>query len=155
MYTAKKKKKKRSAYMTYGSDSLFFKMFRSYFACCHIDARPEFDLQILLLLLLVGWNWVSWYCGHYWPIIPPPDDRWWWLWRNWWNEDCQGKPKYSEKTCPSATLSTTNPTWLDPDSNPCRRGGKLATNGLSYGAALSICFLWHWTYIFKNPAWID
>jgi hypothetical protein len=27
-----------------------------------------------------------------------------------WNEDWQGKPKYSEKTCPSATLSTTNPT---------------------------------------------
>jgi hypothetical protein len=27
---------------------------------------------------------------------------------NWWNEDWQGKPKYSEKTCPSATLSTTN-----------------------------------------------
>jgi hypothetical protein len=29
---------------------------------------------------------------------------------NWWNEDWQGKPKYSKKTCPSATLSTTNPT---------------------------------------------
>jgi hypothetical protein len=28
----------------------------------------------------------------------------------WWNEDWQGKPKYSEKTRPSATLSTTNPT---------------------------------------------
>jgi hypothetical protein len=27
-----------------------------------------------------------------------------------WNEDWQGKPKYSEETCPSATLSTTNPT---------------------------------------------
>jgi hypothetical protein len=24
---------------------------------------------------------------------------WWWWWNNWWN-DCQGKPKYSEKTCP-------------------------------------------------------
>jgi hypothetical protein len=31
------------------------------------------------------------------------------LWSNWWNEDWQGKPKYSEKTFPSATLSTTNP----------------------------------------------
>jgi hypothetical protein len=30
-------------------------------------------------------------------------------WRIWWNE-WQGKPKYSEKTCPNATLSTTNPT---------------------------------------------
>jgi hypothetical protein len=26
-----------------------------------------------------------------------------------------GKPKYSEKICPSATLSTPNPTWLDLD----------------------------------------
>jgi hypothetical protein len=36
--------------------------------------------------------------------------RWW---RNWWNENWQGKPRYSEKTCPSANLSTTNPTWPD------------------------------------------
>jgi hypothetical protein len=28
------------------------------------------------------------------------------FWSNWWNNDWQGKPKYSEKTCPSATLST-------------------------------------------------
>jgi hypothetical protein len=33
------------------------------------------------------------------------------FWSNWWNENWQGKPKYSEKTYPSATLSTTNPTW--------------------------------------------
>jgi hypothetical protein len=84
---------------------------------------------------IMGWDWVSWYCGHYWPIVPAPDDRWWWLWRNWLNEDWQGKPKYSEKTCPSATLSTTDPTWLDLGLNPGRRGGKPATNGLSYGAA--------------------
>jgi hypothetical protein len=70
-------------------------------------------LLLLLLLFLVGWEWVSWYCVHCWPIVPAPDDRWWWLWRNWWNKDWQGKPKYSEKTCPSATLSTTNPTSLD------------------------------------------
>jgi hypothetical protein len=43
-------------------------------------------------------GWYFGYCGHYWPIVPAPDDRWWWLWRNWWNEDWQGKPKYSEKT---------------------------------------------------------
>jgi hypothetical protein len=36
-----------------------------------------------------------------------------------WDENRQGKPKYSEKTCPSATLSTTNPTWpgLEPATN--------------------------------------
>jgi hypothetical protein len=75
--------------------------------------------------------------GHCWPIVPAPDDRWW-LWSSWWNEDWQGKPKYSEKTCPSATLSTTNPTWPDLRSNPGRRSGKPATNRLSYGTAFSI-----------------
>jgi hypothetical protein len=40
-----------------------------------------------------------------------------------------------EKTCPSATLSTTNPTSPDLGSNPGRRGGKPATNRMSYGAA--------------------
>jgi hypothetical protein len=40
---------------------------------------------------------------------------WLWWWRSWWNEwFWQGKPKYLEKTCPNATLSTTDPrcqTW--------------------------------------------
>jgi hypothetical protein len=36
---------------------------------------------------------------------------------------------------PQRHLSSTNPTWLDPGLNPGRRGGKLATNRLSYGAA--------------------
>jgi hypothetical protein len=54
--------------------------------------------------------------------------------RIWWNE-WQGKSKYSEKTYPGATLSTTNPTWPDPGLNPGRRGGKPATNRFSYGAA--------------------
>jgi hypothetical protein len=49
--------------------------------------------------------------------------------------DWQGKPKYSEETCPSAALSTPNPTWLDQGSNPGRRGEKLTTNHLSYGTA--------------------
>jgi hypothetical protein len=53
---------------------------------------------IFFLLFLVGWDWVSWYCGHYRPIVPAPGDRWWWLWRNRWNEDWRGKPKYSDKT---------------------------------------------------------
>jgi hypothetical protein len=35
----------------------------------------------------------------------------------------------------SDTLSTTNPTLPDPGSNPSRRGGKPATNRLSYGTA--------------------
>jgi hypothetical protein len=89
-----------------------------------------------IFLFLLGSDWVSWHCGHYWPIVPAPDDRWWWLWWNWWNEDWQGKPKYSEKTWPSTSLSTTNPTWPDPGLNPGRRCGKPATNRLGYGAAV-------------------
>jgi hypothetical protein len=49
----------------------------------------------------------------------------------------RGKPKYSEKTCPSATLSTRNTTWPDLGSSPDRRGGKPARNHLNYGTAHS------------------
>jgi hypothetical protein len=38
---------------------------------------------------------------------------WLWGWRIWWNDGWQGKLKYSEKSCPSDTLSTTNLTWPD------------------------------------------
>jgi hypothetical protein len=55
---------------------------------------------------------------------------------DWWNEDWRGKPKYSEKAGPSATLPTTNPTSPDPDSNPDCRSLKPATNLLSYGTGL-------------------
>jgi hypothetical protein len=37
------------------------------------------------------------------------------------------------KTCPSANLSTTNPTWTEPGSNTGLRGGRPAANRLSYG----------------------
>jgi hypothetical protein len=39
------------------------------------------------------------------------------------------------KSCPSATLSTTNPTWTDLGSNPGLRGERSATNCLSHGTA--------------------
>jgi hypothetical protein len=39
------------------------------------------------------------------------------------------------KTCPSATLSTTNHTWTDPGSKPGLRGDRPATNRLSHGTA--------------------
>jgi hypothetical protein len=70
-----------------------------------------------------------------WPIVPAPDDRWWWMWSGQWNENWQQKPNYSEKTCPIATSSTTNPTWSDLGSKPVRRSGKPATNHLSYVTA--------------------
>jgi hypothetical protein len=37
--------------------------------------------------------------------VPASDDRWWWwwMWSSQWNENRQGKSKYSEKSCPSVT----------------------------------------------------
>jgi hypothetical protein len=46
------------------------------------------------------------------------------------------RPSIRRKTCPSATLSTTNPTQTDPGSNPSLRDGRPAANSLSHGAAL-------------------
>jgi hypothetical protein len=56
---------------------------------------------------------------------------------NWENEDWQSKPKYSEETRPSATLSTTNPTRPDPSRTRAALGGEPETNRLSYGTALN------------------
>jgi hypothetical protein len=42
----------------------------------------------------------------------------------------------TRRKCPSAALSTTNPTCC-PDANPGHRGGKPGTNRLSYGTAYS------------------
>jgi hypothetical protein len=57
------------------------------------------------------------------------------------NEDCQGKPKYSERTYPSAILSTTNPTWLDSGLYPGRHGEKPATNRMSLRRGQDSTFL--------------
>jgi hypothetical protein len=73
-----------------------------------------------------------------WSIVPAPDDRWWWLWSSWWDQNWQGKLKYLEKTCPSATLSTTDLTWPDLGSNRGRRSGNMAIKRLSYGTAICI-----------------
>jgi hypothetical protein len=45
---------------------------------------------------------------NYWPIVPTPDD-----------DECGeiGGMLGREETCPSAAMSTTNPTWPDPGSN--------------------------------------
>jgi hypothetical protein len=64
------------------------------------------------------------HCGHLMAYCISPG--WLWSWRNRWN-DWQGKPKYSEKTCVSAALSTTKPTCC-PYANPGLRGEKPASN---------------------------
>jgi hypothetical protein len=50
----------------------------------------------------------------------------------------RGNRNTRRKTCPSTTLFTINPTWLDPGLNPGLRCGKPATNRLSYGAAIVV-----------------
>jgi hypothetical protein len=48
----------------------------------------------------------------------------------------QGKTEVlGDKTCPSATLSTTNPTWTDSGSKPGLRGDRPVTISLSRGTA--------------------
>jgi hypothetical protein len=42
-----------------------------------------------------------------------------------------------KKPAPAPLCPPQIPTWLDPVLNPCRRGGKPATNCLSYGAAFA------------------
>jgi hypothetical protein len=66
---------------------LFFCFLLPKFKYSFSFSEENSPLIFFLILFLVGWDWVSWYWGHYWPIVPAPDDRWWWLWRNWWNED--------------------------------------------------------------------
>jgi hypothetical protein len=73
------------------------------------------------------------------PIVPAPDDGW--VWSSRWNGWGWEEPKYSEETCHSATLSTTNPTWRDPGSNQVRRRGKPATNRLIYDTPVECCYI--------------
>jgi hypothetical protein len=42
---------------------------------------------------------------------------------------------YRRKTCPSATSSITNLTWIDTIANTDLRGERQATNDLSHGTA--------------------
>jgi hypothetical protein len=52
-----------------------------------------------------------------------------------WNDIDRGSRITRRKTCPSATLSTTNPTWTDPGANLGFRVKRPATNRLSHGTA--------------------
>jgi hypothetical protein len=70
----------------------------------HINILP------IIFFFLVFWGAVRLHLVG-WPLtglLYPPrmiDD----VWSGRWNANWQRKPKYSEKTCPGATLSTTNP----------------------------------------------
>jgi hypothetical protein len=108
--------------------------------CSHCD-RPFAIGQLYVGTIDIvwggGWNLIgsTRHCGHQWPIVPAPGDY----------DDGEiggmigrGNRSTSEITCPSTALSTTNPTCC-PDANKGRRGGKPATNRLSYGTALFWC----------------
>jgi hypothetical protein len=84
--------------------------------------------------------------ANIWPIVPAPDDRWWWVWGSRWNENWQGKPKYSEKTCPSATFSTTNPTWPDLTRDRTRAAAMGSRRLTAWAMARPIC---------KQMVWMD
>jgi hypothetical protein len=47
----------------------------------------------------------------------------------------KGIMRYWEKSCPSATLFTTNPTWAALELKPGLHSEKPVTNNLSYGIA--------------------
>jgi hypothetical protein len=51
-----------------------------------------------------------------------------------------GETEVLGETLPSATLSTTNPTWIDPGANPGLRGERPATNRLSHGTAYNVIY---------------
>jgi hypothetical protein len=53
----------------------------------------------------VGWDSPLGKSATIWPAVAAPDDRWW-MWSSRWNENWQGKPKYSKKACFSSILST-------------------------------------------------
>jgi hypothetical protein len=57
-------------------------------------------------------------------IVLSPDDIYMSM-KPWWNDDTD---RGNRRTYPSATLSTTNPTWTDPGANPCLRCRWQTTN---------------------------
>jgi hypothetical protein len=62
--------------------------------------------------------------------------RWYGYGKPRWNDDDREKPNTVEKTCCSATLSTTNSKCPDPGANPGLCGERQATNRLSHGTTL-------------------
>jgi hypothetical protein len=96
--------------------------------------RPARSQSLFFLICIVGGG-IKVHSTLRPPMAYCASPGWLWWWRNRRN-DWQGKPKYSERTCPSAALCTTNPTCC-PYANPGRRSGKPASNRLSYGTALA------------------
>jgi hypothetical protein len=54
------------------------------------------------------------------------------------------------KTCPSATLSTTNPIWIDRGAKPGLRGERPTTNDLSHVTAQTVALVLHLVALTKS-----
>jgi hypothetical protein len=93
----------------------------------------------MYILFLLGCDWAHLVLRPLFDLLHQPrDDRWWWVWSSWWNENWQGKPKYLEKTCRTATLSTTNPTW--PEHKSSSREKILVLSWDKEGILFSFCY---------------
>jgi hypothetical protein len=57
---------------------------------------------------------------------------------HWWNDTGRRKQKYSDKTCPSANLSTTNPTCTFLASNLGICAKTLVINGLGHSTTFNV-----------------
>jgi hypothetical protein len=55
---------------------------------------------------------------------------------HWWNDNDRPRLKYSETTCHSTTLSTTNSTWTGLGLNPGLHRDRVVTDNLGHGTAL-------------------
>jgi hypothetical protein len=63
--------------------------------------------------------------------------RWYEFGERRWNDILTGENRRTRReTCPSATSSTINATWIDPGANPGLRCERLAINDLRHGTAL-------------------
>jgi hypothetical protein len=91
----------------------------------------------------VGWDWVCLACKPLFGLSYKPrtmgDNGFGAVGENDWREN----PKYSEKTSPSSSLSTTDLTRPELGSNLGRRGGKPMTNLLRYSMAAGSLWSWH------------
>jgi len=60
---------------------------------------------------------------------------WWKNMDQWWNDFVSGKSNYSQETCLSVILFTTNPTWTGLGADPWLSSEKPAINLVSYNIA--------------------
>jgi hypothetical protein len=63
-----------------------------------------------------------------------------------WNDIVTGESRRTRRQ----TLSTTNPTWIDPGANPGLRGERPATNDRSHGLLFKDINLRHYTAMNKT-----